>query len=207
MSETVDIGATIISLMRGVIYREDDEDIWLNLHEKRGAIMDHFATIGVEVVVDDAEGYAYLRAHEPAEGETVLPRLVRRRPLSRNSSLLLVLLRKRLMEFETTDEGRLVLSTEEIQQLYSVFFPNTSNEAKEADRVKRLIRDAAELRFLKQLHSNPNSWEVRRIIKAYVDAETMQDFAARLEEYAQTYQEASPASDSIESAGTEEENE
>ncbi|MST50474.1 DUF4194 domain-containing protein [Mobiluncus porci] len=207
MSETVDIGATIISLMRGVIYREDDEDIWLNLHEKRGAIMDHFATIGVEVVVDDAEGYAYLRAHEPAEGETVLPRLVRRRPLSRNLSLLLVLLRKRLMEFETTDEGRLVLSTEEIQQLYSVFFPNTSNEAKEADRVKRLIRDAAELRFLKQLSSNPNSWEVRRIIKAYVDAETMQDFAARLEEYAQTYQEASPASDSIESAGTEEENE
>lgn len=207
MSETVDIGATIISLMRGVIYREDDEDIWLNLHEKRGAIMDHFATIGVEVVVDDAEGYAYLRAHEPAEGETVLPRLVRRRPLSRNLSLLLVLLRKRLMEFETTDEGRLVLSTEEIQQLYSVFFPNTSNEAKEADRVKRLIRDAAELRFLKQLSSNPNSWEVRRIIKAYVDAETMQDFAARLEEYAQTYQEASPASDSIENAGTEEENE
>ena len=105
------MGAAIIRLMRGVVYRETDEDSWLALQHQGAPIRDHFATIGLDVVVDDTEGYAYLRSVADNEEEQPLPRLVMRRSLTYNVSLLLVLLRKRLVEFETSgSEGKLVLS-------------------------------------------------------------------------------------------------
>jgi hypothetical protein len=38
--------------------------------------------------------------------------------------------------------------------------------------------------FLRSLRNSNDRWEVRRILKAYVDAETLGDYASRLEEYA-----------------------
>jgi Domain of unknown function (DUF4194) len=96
------IASAIIRLMQGVVYRDSDEDTWLTLERLGAGVRDHFATIGVDVVVDNAEGYAYLRSRPEEDGEEALPRLVRRRALTYNVSLLLVLLRKRLVEFETT---------------------------------------------------------------------------------------------------------
>jgi hypothetical protein len=86
------IGTAVIGLMRGVVYRESDEARWNALGRHAGPVRDHFAAIGVHVVIDDVEGYAYLRTVEPEDGEEPLPRLVNRRALTYNVSLLLVLL-------------------------------------------------------------------------------------------------------------------
>ena len=115
-------------------------------------VRDHFATIGVDVVVDDAEGYAYLRSRPEEDGEEALPRLVRRRALTYNVSLLLVLLRKRLVEFETTGgEGRLVLTTDQIVEMLRLFQAESTNDARVVDQVESTIKKAAELGFLRQL--------------------------------------------------------
>ncbi len=146
---------------------------------------DHFATIGVDVVIDDAEGYAYLRSRPDVEGEEALPRLVRRRALTYNVSLLLVLLRKRMVEFETTGgEGRLVLTTEQMVELLRLFQVDSSNDARVVDQAEATIKKTAELGFLRQLRGQSDHWEVRRILKAYVDAQTLSDFSAKLREYA-----------------------
>lgn len=185
MTDQHAVGSAIIRLMQGVIYRETDEDSWLTLERSGAQVRDHFATIGVDVVVDDNEGYAFLRSRPDVEGEEALPRLVRRRALTYNVSLLLVLLRKRLVEFETSgSEGRLVLTTEQIVQLLQTFQADSSNEARVVDQAQRTIGKAAELGFLRQLRGQPDHWEVRRILKAYVDAETLSDFAGKLHEYA-----------------------
>ena len=114
-------------------------------------VRDHFATIGVDVVHDDVEGYAYLRSRPVEEGEEALPRLVRRRALTYNVSLLLVLLRKRLMEFETTGaEGRLVLTTDQIVEMLRLFQAESSNDARVVDQAETTIRKAAELGFLRR---------------------------------------------------------
>lgn len=178
-------GSAIIRLMQGVVYRESDEDTWLTLERQAAGVRDHFATIGVDVVVDDIEGYAYLRSRSVAEGEEPLPRLVRRRSLTYNVSLLLVLLRKRLVEFETSgSEGKLVLSRDQIIEMLRLFLADSTNEARVVDTAEATIKKAAELGFVRQLRGQPDHWEVRRILKAYVDAETLADFAGKLREYA-----------------------
>lgn len=181
--------STIIRLMEGVVYRESQEDAWRVLSERRAEVSDHFHTIGIRVVVDETEGYAYLKTIDPEEGEETLPRLVRRRSLTYNVSLLLLLLRKRLAEFEAGGtEGKLVLEREQIMEMLRVFLPATTNEARVIDQADRTINQVRNLGFLAQLpgrEGREGAWEVRRIIKAYVDAETMSDFAGRLATYAQ----------------------
>lgn len=185
MSNEHAVAAAIIRLMQGVVYRESDEDTWITLERLGGGVRDHFATIGIDVVVDDAEGYAYLRSRPTEDGDEALPRLVRRRALTYNVSLLLVLLRKRLVEFETTGgEGRLVLSTEQIVEMLRLFQSESTNDARAVDQAETTIKKAAELGFLRQLRGQSDQWEVRRILKAYVDAQTLSDFAAKLREYA-----------------------
>lgn len=185
MSDGHAVGSAIIRLMQGVVYRESDEDAWLSIDRFGGDVRDHFATIGLEVVVDDVEGYAYLRSRPEVEGQEALPRLVRRRALTYNLSLLLVLLRKRLLEFETSgSEGRLVLTREQILEMMRVFQADSSNEARVVDQGERTIGKAVEIGFLRPLRGQSDHWEVRRILKAYVDAQTLSDFAGKLKQYA-----------------------
>lgn len=185
MSNEHAVASAIIRLMQGVVYREADEDTWLTLDRSGAGVRDHFATIGIDVVVDDTEGYAYLRSRPAEEGDEELPRLVRRRALTYNVSLLLVLLRKRLVEFETTGgDGRLVLTTDQIVEMMRLFQAESTNDARVVDQTETTIKKAAELGFLRQLRGQSDHWEVRRILKAYVDAQTLSDFAAKLREYA-----------------------
>lgn len=179
------VATAIILLMRGVVYRETHEDAWLTLQRHPGAVRDHFATIGVDVVIDDTEGYAYLRNQPEDDEGDPLPRLVVRRSLTYHVSLLLVLLRKRLVEFESSSsEGKLVLSRDQIVDLLRLFLGDSTNEARTIDQVDRTIAKVVELGFLRPLRGQQDHWEVRRILKAYVDAQTLADFAGKLDEYA-----------------------
>lgn len=185
MSEGPTTASAIIRLMQGVVYRESDEATWSALERSGAGVRDHFATIGVEVVVDDAEGYAYLRSRPDDDSDEPLPRLVRRRALTYNVSLLLVLLRKRLVELETTGgDGRLVLTTEQIVDMLRLFQAESTNDARVVDQAETTIKKAAELGFVRQLRGQRDQWEVRRILKAYVDAQTLADFAGTLRQYA-----------------------
>lgn len=186
---TIDEHATataIITLMRGVVYREKDEHAWAALERYRAAVSDHFADIGIDVIVDALEGYAYLSAKKEVDGEEPLPRLIRRRTLTYHSSLLAVLLRKRLAEFEASgSEGRLVLTKDEIVDMLTVFTRDSTNQARIVDGAARAISQLRDMGFMQELRGPTDEWEVKRVLKAYVDAETMGDFAELLKTYAE----------------------
>lgn len=178
-----------ITLLKGVIYRDENERLWGALLELQARVRDYMAVLGVELVLDEAEGYAFLKSRpEPAEDESApkLPRLVARRPLSFPVSLLLALLRKKLAEFDAGGgDTRLVLSRDNIVELVRVFLPASSNEARLIDQIETHINKVVELGFLRRLKgtAGPASFEVRRILKAFVDAQWLADFDARLAAY------------------------
>lgn len=177
------VATSAIRLMQGVVYQESDA--WEDLLRHRGAVRDHFAVVGLDVVVDADEGYAYLRTREPDDGEDPLPRVIRRRALTYADSLLLVLLRKRMVEFESAgDQGQLVLTSDEIAEMIQLFLARSTDEARVLKQVDTSINRLVTMGFLRQLRGRRDTWEVRRILKAYVDGQTLSDFARKLAEYA-----------------------
>jgi hypothetical protein len=184
-----DLSALAVTLLKGVMYRESDERLWSALIELQARVRDYVAVLGLDLVLDEAEGYAFLRSRpDPADDEAAarLPRLVARRPLSFPVSLLLALLRKKLAEFDAGGgDTRLVLSRDDIVELVRVFLPATSNEARLIDQTETHINRVADLGFLRRLKTagGPPSFEVRRILKAFVDAQWLAEFDARLAAY------------------------
>ncbi|MCQ4322159.1 DUF4194 domain-containing protein [Stutzerimonas stutzeri] len=174
----------LIALLKGVAYREDDAACWQRLLDRQIAVRDYMAMIGLELLVDEAEGYAYLTQHPSEQAET-LPRLIPRRQLSYPVSLLLALLRKRLAETDASGGERLILSREQLADLLRLFLPEGSNEARLVDRIDAHIARVVELGFLRRLRGNEDGlYEVRRILKAFVDAQWLNEFDQRLKEYA-----------------------
>ena len=184
-----DLSALAVTLLKGVLYREGDERLWSALVDLQARVRDYVAVLGLELVLDEAEGYAFLRSRpEQAEDEAgpKLPRLVARRPLSFPVSLLLALLRKKLAEFDAGGaDTRLVLSRDEIAELVRVFLPSGSNEARIIDQIETHINRVVDLGFVRRLKttSGAPSFEVRRILKAFVDAQWLAEFDARLSAY------------------------
>ncbi|MDT8410714.1 MAG: DUF4194 domain-containing protein [Wenzhouxiangellaceae bacterium] len=166
------ISLALISLLKGVVYRDSHENAWRDLVDQQAAVADYAALIGLELIVDEAEGHAFLRQIQSTDDdEAPLPRLVARRQLSYPVSLLLALLRKKLAEHDASgDQRRLVLSRDGIVDLLRLFLPETANQAKLIDRVGMDLNKIIEMGFVRRLKDQKNQFEVRRILKSCVDA-------------------------------------
>jgi len=181
-----DLSVAVTQLMKGVVYRDTHDRAWNHLLQLQPQVRDHVAVAGLQVVIDEAEGYAFLRQRPADEdGELQLPRLIPRRALSFHVSLLLALLRKKLAEFDAQGgETRLMLTRAQIAEMLRVFMPATSNEARLLDRIDEHIGKAEQLGFLRQAKTGEQVYEVRRILKAFVDGQWLADLDAKLAEYA-----------------------
>ena len=188
-----ELSQLMVHLLKGVLYRDDDERLWASLLRLQARVREQAAVLLLDVVLDEAEGYAFLKSRpdpDESEGAPHLPRLVARRQLSYPVSLMLALLRKRMAEFDAGGgDTRLVLSRDEIAELMRVFLPEGTNEARLIDQVDVTITKVVDLGFLRRLKPAAGSgqdkghYEVRRILKAFVDAQWLADMDARLEVY------------------------
>ena len=179
-TEPAELSPVLVGLLKGVVYRDTAEVLWPQLLALRLQVSDYVAVVGLTLVVDEAEGYAFLRSRD----EPDLPRLVARRPLSFHVSLLLALLRKKLAEFDAVSaETRLVLSRDQIVEMVRVFLPESSNEARLIATIDTHLGKIIDLGFLRRLRGADDQYEVRRIIKAFVDGQWLADFDGRLQEY------------------------
>ncbi|MBI3117651.1 MAG: DUF4194 domain-containing protein, partial [Candidatus Hydrogenedentes bacterium] len=174
ISATQGLSSLVVALLKGVVYQETHPALWGMLLDVQAQVRDYIAVLGLELVLDEAEGYAYLRARPESEEDEAekRPRLVARRPLSFPVSLLIALLRKKLAEFDAGGGGtRLMLSRDEIGDIIRVFLPQGSNETRLMDQVDAHINKVVDMGFLRPLRGQQKQFEVRRILKAYVDAQ------------------------------------
>lgn len=195
-----ELSQLMVRLLKGVLYRDDDERLWASLLRLQARVREHAAVLLLDLMLDEAEGHAFLKSRPDADesdGAPRLPRLVARRPLSYPVSLMLALLRKRMAEFDAGGgDTRLVLSRDDIAELMRVFLPDGPNEAKVIDQLDATISKVVDLGFLRRLKTAASSgpdrgrFEVRRILRAFVDAQWLAEFDARLEGYRSTLTDA-----------------
>ncbi|MEM6396064.1 MAG: DUF4194 domain-containing protein [Bacteroidota bacterium] len=175
-------GIPAVHLLRGVLYR-DQTDAWNLLLRHRLRLEAYFQPLRLQLFIDEAEGYAYLR--QQIDEEDDFPRLMSRRRLTYPQTLLLLLLRKRLLEFEAAgNESRLVLSEGEMIDMVRLYWADSgTNERKREDQVVATIKKLVTFKFLSPIKQEKDKYELRRIIKAYLPAEDIATMLDTLQKY------------------------
>ncbi|WP_281175257.1 DUF4194 domain-containing protein [Methanogenium cariaci] len=89
---------------------------------------------------------------------------------------------EKLIEFDMKggDSTRLIIDREEIKDSVRIFLPEGSNEAKLTDKVDKHIKKLVDFGFLRVLSTDSNKFEVRRILKAKISADGLQEIKAKL---------------------------
>lgn len=182
-----ELSGVVVSLFRGPLYRDADEKLWHQLLKHQAAVADYVDVLGLHIVVDEAEGYAFLRSQPDDDDRPEVPRLMARHALGFQVSLLLALLRKRLAEFDAANaDPRLVLTRDEIVEMLRLFLRDSTNEAKLDNSIDSSLKKVVDLGFLRKLRGDEDRYEVRRIVKAYVDGQWLADLDAQLDAYLAT---------------------
>ena len=172
-------------LFGGPLYLEDGA-LWKTLLSDIAEIGNYFRQIGLELVVDETEGFAFLRQFEPRADERV-PRLVRRQKLTYDATLLLVCLRDELNRFDTQTADQTVLrrTRRELQELVGGFLRESNNQVRDLKSVDAAIEQLRAMGFIKPAGTSaPDTFEVRRIIKARFGAGELEAVKERLKRHA-----------------------
>ncbi len=177
----------IIKLLQSVIY-EDNRKQWQELIGFQHQIRNYFAAIGVELVINESEGFAFLSQPDEFEGEVSgVARLVRRMPLTYEQTLLLVILREALEEFDVqnTDTHKLFLTNRDMRERIEVFFGDRSDEIRLLEKLEQVVKSVADLGFLKEIEVQQyeegiRTFEVKRIVKAKINSEKLEEIKAKL---------------------------
>ena len=168
------------------VYREDGP-LWETLRQQRDVIAHYFRQIGQELIIDEGEGYAFIRQIEAEDGERV-PRVARRQALGYTATLLLVCLREELVRFDAapTESTRLVRTREQLRELVGQFLRETNNQIRDTRMIDAAIKRVEELGFLRPFGPiEGESFEVMRILKARFGPSELQQVKDRLSRHAE----------------------
>jgi hypothetical protein len=172
-----------VRLLQDAVYPEDG-DLWTTLLRYRPHIENYFQEIGLELVVHEEDGFAYLK-QAPQDESSALPRLFRREKLTKGVAIIGVILRELLLQFDEKvhDESRLIVRREDVLQAAAPFFPETNDEIRADKRFETAFNKAEEMGLLRKLPGaeGEERYEVRRIIKARFPVETLKALREQLQ--------------------------
>ncbi|MDX9899697.1 MAG: DUF4194 domain-containing protein [Spirochaetia bacterium] len=176
---------SLVRLLKGPVY-SDAENVWDMILRHRLAIDDYFVQVGLELVVAEHDGLAFLRrrrgkdSDEPADDG--LPELVAKRELPYTASLLCVLLVEELYRFEagSSGESRLVLDRAKIRDLAAPYLAKKTNEAKQADALDTQINRLIGYGFLRPIGTGSDELEVTKLLKYKIGADVLATALERL---------------------------
>lgn len=177
-----------IKLLQGPIYRTTNNDeVWNVLQMYQQDIDKYLFTLGLHLFVDVADGYAFLEQREKLEEESDFPKLIRETPLTIQDSLLCVLLREALDQFDVSQNqsANLVLTTSEIKDRLDTFFKEKKDQTRTYKCLEESLNRLENLTFIKQIetntqNSNEKLYEVRRILKAKINVDFIKEFRDKL---------------------------
>lgn len=177
----------IVMLLKSTVER--NSSVWNDIITYQNEIQDYIGKIGLELIVKKDEGFAFVKQLEDSEGSTL--GLVQRRQIGFETSIVLVVLRQSLEDF---DSNPTQLATEkfitntEIKDELELFLPEKYDRVKFIKELDRYIGAAAELGYLKEISKKDNEtkYQIHRIIKEKITLDILQDFQSKLKEYVES---------------------
>lgn len=194
-----DWSVAAVRLLQGVIEIEDGR-VWSLLLSNTPSIEQYVARLGLQLVIDESEGLAYLKQFTEdtlPPGYEAIPKLFRSTRLSFGQSLLCVLLRDALRRFEEegTRDDQCVVDESDLLDQWKGFFPAQTDEVRQQRDLQSTLRKLEDLGFVRRFVQEPPSWEVRRILKARLTANELEHLQRQLQAVVGNRDEISPVTE------------
>lgn len=160
---------------------------WDDIIFYQNDIQDYISQIGLELIVKKDEGFAFVTQFEDSEGNTL--GLVSRRQIGFETSIVLVVLRQSLEEFDSNPTQFQVsekfITDSEIKEELELFLQEGYNNLKFKKDMDKYIRNAVELGYLKEISKKDNEtkYQIHRIIKEKITLDILQEFKTKSQEY------------------------
>lgn len=184
----------IIKLLQGPVYA-DDKNVWRDLMGWQSSIQEYFGRIGIDLEISESDGFARIIQPEQDENDdNPLPRLMRKQAINYEATLLCVLLREMLEEFDVKSDGtKLFLTQKEIKERIELFYKEQSNKSKLWKDLTRPINSLLNIGILKVnredvTNKDNNQYEVKRIIKAFISNDKLREIKNKMEGYVNAIQ-------------------
>jgi len=165
---------------------EHETERWRRVTQCKSEIDGYFRQIGLRLIVDTLEGYAYL---EQLSSEELLdlPRIMRRRQLSPGTTIYGLFLRQELDRAIKDDPTitRVKRTVKQIRELVTEFFPVTNNDSADRRLAVNHLNDLAELGFVHRVadsgEGNETEYELTRLLRAKFNPDAAQDLIQRIQ--------------------------
>lgn len=181
--------AVIIKLLQGPVY-VDDKNIWRELSAWQSAIQEYFGKIGMELIISEQDGFARVLQPEADENDdNPLPRLMKKQSLNYEATLLAVILREGLEENDVKSDGRkFYLTQKEIKERIELFYKEHNNKSKLWKDLSKPITSLLNIGILKLnredvANKDNNQYEIKRIIKAFISNDKLEEIKNKLSNY------------------------
>jgi Domain of unknown function (DUF4194) len=193
-SALVPYAHVIIKLLQGPIYA--DESSWRDLRAWESPIHEYFGKIGLELVINETDGFGRIVQQEAEDNEdNPLPRLMRKQTMNYETTLLCVILREMLEELDILSEAtKLFVTQKEIKERIELFYKEVANRSRLWRDLAKPINNLQGMGILKLIredsaNKDKNQFEVKRIIKALISNEKLEEVRNKLKEYVDTIQQ------------------
>lgn len=187
--------AAIIKLLQGPVYA-DDKNTWREILGWQSAIQEYFGKIGLQLTITEQDGFARVLQPEATEDEEQpLPRLMKKQALNYEATLLAVMLREGLEEFDVRSDGtKYFLTQKEIKERIELFYKEQTNKSKLWRDLSKPIAALLNMGILKlnredTANKDNNQYEVKRIVKAFISNEKLEEIKQKLADYVHTIQQ------------------
>ncbi|MBB3123306.1 hypothetical protein FHS04_000803 [Mesoflavibacter sabulilitoris] len=184
---TTPYSKAIVKLLKGVVERSSN--VWDDIINYQIEIQEYISKIGLELIVKKDDGFAFVKQFEDNEGKTL--GLVQRRQIGFETSIVLVVLRQSLEEFDSNPTqltAEKFITDAEIKDELELFLPEGYNKLKFQKDLDNYIKRVAELGYLKEVgkKDNETKYQIHRIIKEKITPDLLQEFKTKLQEYVES---------------------
>lgn len=175
-----------VKLLKDIV--EYTDPAWEDILRYQTEIQEYVSVIGLDLIVKKDEGFAFLKQAILEDDKTI--HLVTRRQLGFEVSVILIVLRQLLDEFEMnptdSQSDEKYVTVTQIKEEVELFLPTKFNQVKFKQDLDNYIAKTVELGFLvdaRQTESSETRYKIHRIIKEKITLDDLMEFKNKLNNY------------------------
>jgi hypothetical protein len=176
--------AVVVKLLKGPV-EYVDKTAWEKLIQYKVELTGFLQQLGLMLVLDEQDGFAFVK-HALAEDDEAYVSWVQRRSYTYEESIMLILLREMMSEFEISESTirELIKKRREMKEYAELHFKEGASRIKFLKEIDKLIDKMEENGFLQKIENHEvadeQRFRIRKIIKAKVDSEVLENFHQQL---------------------------